>query len=446
MKGARMKRAIVWGVIGLAVAGLVVYAVRPRPVPVESAAVTRGVMTVALTEEAKTRLDRTYVVSMPVAGRLFRVHLIEGDQVDSGAVVARIDTFDRAERLKTLEAQVREIEAQMLGVDKAKPKPEDFAAAELAVAESRLRLAAAHKALEEVRITYCEQEKQYLRTQRLFDDRTVSQSEMDEEQRKYLVLRASHEQAQLNADVAAKTVEANEVKLKRLHASVDDNEYQRAAFQAQIRRLQAEQALVRDELAQSLIRAPVAGPVLSLQNEDQRVLVAGAAILTLGDLDSLRVESDILSEEIRRLHVGQPVEIRGPAAGAAPVLGRIERIFPAGFDKVSSLGIEQQRVKVIVAFDNSQACLRPGVRVDVRIITDRKENALLVPERALFKVHNAWHVFATRDGRARLTPVSIGLRNDEFAEVLDGLREGDRVIPSPPADLQDGARVAAAPR
>jgi len=433
-----MWRILVWVGIAVAVALVVVYVAWPRPREVETALCSRGAIEAFVSEEAETRLDDEYVVTMPVAGRLLRIGLMAGDQVDSGNLIAQVDTFERRERLKTLQSRVREIEARIVGVDEAKPKPDDIRAADLAVQEARIRLDAAGKALEVTRINYEQEKKQYERLARLHAAGTISDSEFDEAQRKFLTLKTQHDEADLQAGVAAKVLEQAEVKLKRLRESADDNEYLRSVLKAQIQQIEADVAIVQDELAKSEIRAPVSGPVLETYQDDEQVLLAGARLLKIGDLRSIRVEADVLSEEVGRVKVGQEVEIAGAAVGQSAILGKVERIYPAGFKKISSLGIEQQRVKVIVAFDNTLARLRPGVRVDLRIITDRKQDALLISERALFKADDRWHVFVVRDRRARLTPVKIGLRNDEFAEITEGLEPGETVISSPPADLSDG--------
>ncbi len=442
-----MKRIIFWSVAAIVVVLFVVYAVWPRPLEVETAVAELGSIEATIPEEGETRLDDEYVVSMPVAGRLLRVDLKEGDMVEQGSLVARVDTFEREQQLKQLESRVLEIQALIVGVDEAKPKPDEIRAAELAVEEAKIRKDLARKTLEEASINYEEEEKEYRRRESLLAEKAISQSVFDEARRRYLTLRAQYDQAVLDGEVAAKALEQAEVKLKRLKESVDDNEYQRTAYQAQIGQTQAAMVVLKDELGKSEVRAPVPGPVLEKYQEDERVLAAGAPILKLGDLFSIRIESDILSEEVGRVKVGQEVLIQGPAVGNPPLMGEVERIYPAGFEKISSLGIEQQRVKVIVAFDNSGVQLRPGVRVDIEIITDRRENVLLIPERALFKVEGLWHVFVVRGKSAHRVPVEIGLRNDEFAEVVEGLKAGDIVIPSPPAKLTDGATVRpAAPR
>ena len=435
-----MKRILTW-TAAIVVALLIAYAVWPRPLEVEVVPCSRGPIEAFVSEEAETRLDDEYVISMPVNGRLLRVNLKEGALVEKGSVIARVDTFEREEQLKRLDAHVREVRALIVGVDKAKPKPEDIQAAQLAIEEAKLRCDAARKSLEAARINYEQEEKQYERRKLLVAGGAISQSDFDEAQRRYLMLKTQYDEAVSREGAVGKLVEQAKVQLKRLRESIDDNEFQRAAHLAQIQRIEAEKAILRDELAKSEIRAPVSGPILEKYQEDEQVLGAGTPLLKIGDLSSIRIESDILSEEIGHVKVGQEVEISGPAVGGEPIAGKVARIYPSGFEKISSLGIEQQRVKVIIAFDNTPLQLRPGVRLDVRIIVAGRRDALLIPERALFKVSNQWNVFTVRDGLAQLAPVQVGLRNDEQAQITKGLQAGDLVMPNPPQQLKDGAKV-----
>jgi HlyD family secretion protein len=191
-----------------------------------------------------------------------------------------------------------------------------------------------------------------------------------------------------------------------------------------------------------VLRAPVAGPILEKYVESRRVLPPGTPLLKMGDLSSVEIESDILSEEVVRVHSGQRVEISGKAVGRETSFeGKVKRIYPSAFMKISALGIEQQRVKTIIAFDNSTLGLRPGTRLDVRIITAEKQNAVSVPERSIFRREGKWYVFTVQGGRARLAPVSLGLKNDEWAEITDGLTAGDVIILEPKNDLEDGVRI-----
>ena len=135
------------------------------------------------------------------------------------------------------------------------------------------------------------------------------------------------------------------------------------------------------------------------------------------------------------------MEVGGKALQGEIVEGTVTRVYPAGFMKISSLGIQQQRVRTIIEFDNSNINLRPGTSVEVKIITAENPNALAVPERATFRQDGQWSVFRVRNGHAELVPVTLGLKNDDWAEIVEGLSAGDIVVAEPKNDLEDGARV-----
>jgi energy-coupling factor transporter ATP-binding protein EcfA2 len=179
--------------------------------------------------------------------------------------------------------------------------------------------------------------------------------------------------------------------------------------------------------------------------------------LWFGDLEITRftaaeVEADILTLDVVAAKVGDAVEIYGPAIGQPSVRGKVARIFPAGFTKVSSLGVEQQRVKVVIHFDDKDELKRllrerglgVGYRVRVRIFTADKSRAILIPRSALFRAADGkWQLFAVRNGRASLQTVEVGLMNDEQAEIRSGVAEGELVVLAPESSLTDGMRVDA---
>ena len=199
------------------------------------------------------------------------------------------------------------------------------------------------------------------------------------------------------------------------------------------------------------MRSPVDGVVLDRLVSNERYLSAGTTLLEIGRLEDLEVEADVLSLDVVAAKVGDRVEIYGPAIGLPPARAVVARIYPAGFTKLSSLGVEQQRVKVILRFEPNELKrllqnrrLGVGYRVRVKIFTADKTQALLVPRSALFRAaDNSWRVFAVRDGRARLQTVEVGLMNDEQVEILKGLSENEPVVLAPESDLTDGTRVIA---
>jgi HlyD family secretion protein len=165
--------------------------------------------------------------------------------------------------------------------------------------------------------------------------------------------------------------------------------------------------------------------------------------MQIGDPLDLEVVADLLSTDAVQIRPGSPVTIDG--WGGAPIRGRVTRIDPAGFTKVSALGIEEQRVRTTVEFvdpEQTWSSLGHNYRVNVHVTIWRGQNVLMVPVGALFRLEGSWAVFAVKDGRARATRVEIGHRNDQVAEVLSGLSGRDRVVIHPSDRVTDGARIA----
>jgi HlyD family secretion protein len=205
------------------------------------------------------------------------------------------------------------------------------------------------------------------------------------------------------------------------------------------------------ERERGTMRSPVRGVVLTRRIENEQYLPAGTELLTIGQLDQLQVESDVLSQDVVRIQVGDPVEVYGPAVGGGlgeGVPAAVGQIYPAGFTKISSLGVEEQRVKVIVAFADEvirqllQKQMGVDYRVRVRIYSRRQPRTLFVPRSCLFRGPDGnWHLFVAGTRRAALRRVAVGLMNDAVAEITAGLSEGDRVVLAPETSLAHGVRI-----
>ena len=193
------------------------------------------------------------------------------------------------------------------------------------------------------------------------------------------------------------------------------------------------------------VRAPEAGSVMSVTNESAGVIPEGTPLLTIGDPTRIEVVVDLLSREAVRVSPGDEVLIT-QWGGPAPLAGTVDRIEPFGRLKVSALGIEEQRVNVIVAFApearDAASRLGHGYQIDATMVLWRSEDALRVPIGALFRGQDGnWRVFVNDGGRARERPIELGQINDEFAEVKSGLAEGDAVIVNPGNQLREGDRI-----
>ncbi len=435
------KRYVFIGVIVLAVLAGGFVAVRGPAVAVAVAHPQRLDVRAYVAEDAKTRLNYEYIVDMPVSGTLKRIQLEEGDYVEKGQVIAEVDPYDLTQRAQQVEAQIKQRKAQILGVDVAKPKPEDIESAKLRVTEMTHALEISRKAQSVAQANFDEASREYDRAQGLFKAGAASQSYLDEAQMRYTALQAEKDQRSLEIERADQALDQARLAAQRLVGSIDDNEYQREGFLAEIAAQEAELAILKEDLSKTSIKAPVSGPVLEKFVEDSRVLVEGSQVLRIGDMDSIEIECDVLSEEISAVAPGNKVLVTGKALMGKTLEGAVKRIYPSGFMKISALGVEQQRVKTIIEFDNTTAKLRPGTSVDVEIITQEAPQAIAVPDRAVFRDGDKWAVFVVEGGRARLRNVEVGIRNEDWAEITSGLTEQDEVVGELSNSLADGVRV-----
>jgi HlyD family secretion protein len=225
------------------------------------------------------------------------------------------------------------------------------------------------------------------------------------------------------------------------------------ALQAAVHELEAARAVLQQITAPSTsgaglltLRSPISGVVLRVHQESEAQVPAGTPLIEVGNPAELEVVVDLLSADAVRVKPGFPALLSGWGGGVS-LRGRVRRVEPSGFTKVSALGVDEQRVNVLLDFDDARARsmeLGDGYRVEVAVIVWERENVLKVPTSALFRVGNEWAVFTVRDGRAAQTTVQIGQRNAVEAELISGLSEGDPVLVHPGDTVQNG--VAVVPR
>ncbi|RDD62952.1 efflux RND transporter periplasmic adaptor subunit [Ferruginivarius sediminum] len=394
------RRWIVWTLLALGVAALLALALWPRAEEVEVAVVERGAMRVTVQDEGRTRVRELYSVAAPVAGELDRIDLEAGDRVTAG---------------ETVVARIRPMESPFLD-----PRSEAAAAARLEAARAAVDLAQAELRRAEAERDYASQELQ--RARRLAERGNISESRLDQ---------AESRMRSARADVAAA-----EAALRLRREELDEA------------RAQLTQPSPRAHSPGSscciTVTAPVSGEVLQVLRKSAGPVVEGAELLTIGDASELEVVVDLLSTDAVKVRPGAAVDVVG-WGGEQPLKGTVRRVEPFGFTEVSALGIEEQRVNVIVDVDAAaarDAGLRHGFRVEPRITVWRGEDVLRLPLGALFRSADGhWAVFVSRDGRARLRNIEIGQTNSEVVEVPDGLEAGERVILFPSDRISEGTRI-----
>jgi HlyD family secretion protein len=369
----------------------------PAPVNVETAGVRRGALTIKVEEDGVTRVRDRYLVAAPVSGLLMRPTLRVGDAVKRGEVVAVI--VPNA--------------AQMLD---ARTRAELAARVQAASAQA----SRARALFRQSEAALIQAQNEHLRLEKLGTEGFASQTEL--------------ERAAVTLELRRKDVDAARFEAD---AAEHDLDQARAALR--------EGDGLRDGGPRHswTMRAPVDGTVLRLAQESEIALAIGAAVMEIGDLSRLEARIDVLSTEVTRIRQQAYVELD---AGGVRLAGRVRRIEPSGYTKVSALGIEEQRVDVLVdILPNPTALERvaDGFRVDAAIEVAHEDDVLLIPLAALFRHGEEWATYRVVDGRARLVTLRIGNRSDEQAAVLSGIEAGAAVIVYPSDAVHDGARVRA---
>ncbi|WP_313904701.1 efflux RND transporter periplasmic adaptor subunit [Rhizobium bangladeshense] len=394
-----MKHVVGMAALGALAAGAVWFA-WPQPIAVDIATVTKGPMEVTIEDEARTRVRHVYTVSAPIAGRVLRIspprHV--GDQViaDETVVAVMQPTVPSFHDARTHE----ELQAALAAAD---------AAITLAEAEIR-RIDAAFA---------------FARTEL---QRASALAQSGAGSRKAL-------------DQATLDVDANQAALASAKAELEVRRNERASVASRL----SEPSDASSQLSRGCciqLRAPVTGRILKIIQESEGVVQAGAPLLEIGDPLDLEIVADLLSTDAVRIRPESPVQIDG--WGGPPVEGRVTRIDPAGFLKVSALGIEEQRVRTTIDFvdpPGKWSSLGHDYRVIVHVEIWKATDALTVPVAALFRTGENWAVFVARDARAHLTVVEIGRRNSRVAEVQSGLAANDRVVLHPSDRIRDSVTI-----
>ena len=398
----KMRTWISIAVATLGAIGLLAWALAPRPIEVELATVTSGHFETTVDEDGKTRLRDRYVVAAPLAGLLSRVTLREGDAVAAGDVVA---TLSPALSPMLDERTLREQQARI-----------DGAGAQVKRATARLEAA---------RVALLQANHDLLRSEQLAAQGFVSATKLD-------IDRLSTLSAQKDVDAA----------VEDRHVAEYEVEQARAA-------LLAVRGTDRQDRGTFPVRAPVAGRVLRVVQPSESPVALGAPLIELGDTCALEIVAELLTTDALRAQPGSPVTIER-WGGEGVLQGRVRRVEPGGFTKVSALGVEEQRVRVLIDITSPAErwqALGDGFRVSVRIVTMAIDGALKVPVSAVFPLPEApgaaagpMAVFAV-DRRARQTAVEVGARNGSEAWLVKGVKLGQPVIVYPPSQVKDGARV-----
>lgn len=399
MSPVTKRRILFWTPFAVLLAAGLVWLFRPQPVPVDIVTAQRGPMRVTVDEEGETRVRDAFVVSAPVAGFKERIDLKVGDPVTAN---------------ETVLASIVPSSPEFLN-----PRSQMQAQATVKAAEASLKLAQANVRRAQAEFDYAQSE--LARARRLARSGNISESALDSAQRALETRQAALEESQ--AQIGVREYEL---------------EHARAALVApgETRPDPGQCGCVR-------VYSPIDGRVLRIPSESEGVVPAGAELAEIGNPADLEIVVDLLSSDAVKVSPGQPVVI-DDWGGDQPLAGVVSRVEPYGFTKVSALGIEEQRVNVIVDIKSPHEewkNLGHGYRVEARIILWQSNDALSVPFAALFRRGEDWAVFKVENGLARTRVVKVGRQNGIRAQILDGLKQGDRIVLHPSGRVSEGTEV-----
>jgi HlyD family secretion protein len=391
----RRRTSIVGGLLLLLLAAFGLYCIlMPQPVLVETAEVVAATFQDTIEEDGRTRVRDRYLVSAPLSGRVQRMALEAGDDVQEGQTLAIITPPVSP----LLDTRVRlELEAQA-------------GAAEAAVEE-------AESLHEQAKVLLAQARADLARTQKLAEQNVAAAAQLQREE--------------LLALAAERQVIATE---RRWHAATHVLEQARVALKT----------VDYSEPGESYpVLSPIKGRVLRVVQESENVVSQGSPLIEMGDPGDLEIAADVLTTDAARIEDGDKVIVRR-WGGPTELDGAVRRIEPSGFTKVSALGVEEQRVWVIVDLTSPRETwtgLGDGYRVEVEIVVDQTDQATVVPIGALFRRGAAWNVFVVEGSRVHLREIQVGRLSPRFAAVAQGVRPGETVVVYPPAALDDGTAI-----
>ena len=386
-----------WIITAVIVVAALAYGLKPQPALVETAVIEEGQFQVTINEEGITRVKDRYVISAPVSGYVRRIDLDIGDTVEKQQILTQLEPL----RSNVLD-------------------PRNRAEAEARVAAANSALLVAQQQAEAAKVDADFANQEFERKQKLKAKGFISEEELHaaqtEKRRADAVLRS----ARFSVDVAKYDLQAANTLLQYSAAQKTDG-------------------VLREHVP---IESPVNGSVLSIHRKSEGVVNAGTPLLEVGDPAALEVAVDVLSFDAVNIAPGMEVSLQ--RWGGDSIKGAVRVVEPVGFTKVSALGVEEQRVWVIVDLvsprDQWQR-LGDGYRMDATFLVWQADNVVIAPNASLFRLNNEWQVFKLVDGEVQQQQVTVGKRNGLHAQILKGLAPGDEVVVHPDSELKDGGEV-----
>lgn len=402
----------------------------------------RGEIRESFREPAKTRLENTWTVTAQVTGRIGRIDLEPGDAVGKGQVLAVYDRLPLQSALDEAEARVEQLKAQLKLIEDASVETADLKAAEARASSSTERIKSAEAQIDAVKARVLRTQKDLARAKDLVDAGALDPQTLDAQQMAATEAQESLKQAEADLEAQRGVAEADKATAVMIEKRIGRKALERKQTQASLEQAEAQMAAAQHDLDLAEVISPIDGTVLERYERGEKPVTSGTPLLLLGNPEDIEVIADVLTEDALKLKPGDEVSLEA-LSGEELFSGAVKRIEPQGFTKLSSLGVEQQRVNVIVSLPGTSADVGVGYRLYARFFTGTQKGVLIVPRYTVLQSPDQTnYVYVVEDAKVRRRNVRPGLKSDLAVEITKGLAEADMVVSSPDATLEEGSAVS----
>lgn len=408
---------------------------------VEAVSPRRGEIRESFREPARTRLAKTYPITMPVSGRLARIDLEPGDEVIAGQLLVEIDLVPFREAAAEAKAAIEELEAEIEVKEDNRLENTALDEALAAVKAAAEALNAANAKVDAEKAFADRMAKELTRKETLAKESVIAEDQLDDAKLGAETSLIKLREEEFNRAALKAIIVAVNLGPRAIEQFISKKGLEKAVLEHRLVQARSRLARAEHELKLAQVRSPIDGVVLERREQGDRWLAAGSPLLLLGNLEQLEVVADVLTQDALRLDLGSEVLLE-PASGLPEISGKVKQIEPAGFTKLSSLGVEQQRVKVIVDFAGPHERIGVAYRLHARFLTGSKKDALIVPRFSVLQAPDrSFYVLKIEGGRLKQRTVMLGLKSDLEMEVVEGVNESDVLVARPDATMRGGAKV-----
>jgi HlyD family secretion protein len=405
-------KKLFWSVIIviICVTGISGYIIMQQGQAVKTSIVEKGEIKHYVDDTAVVQSNNKQTVYIEGSGKITGINVNVGDSVKKNDILLTMDKKDMELKLKDADSKIDAAKAQLESAD---------------ISNYANKIEVAQAEVDKAKISYESAERNFNNSKTLYETGAISKQEFD------------------NSEDAYKSAEAD---LRSSNNQLEDIKkgtpsYVKEGYMAGLEQAMILKDSIMSEIDKQQVLAPIDGVIIEKLVEENSMGTPGTAAFLVGDTKSLELESDILSDDIYRIKIGNDVEISGKAIGDSILNGKVVKIAPEAKNITSSLGVNQKRVPITIEISDDTDLLKPGYDLDVKVITEVKSDTLVIPDSAVFDYQGNSCVFVVENGKAVIRQIKKGIESENEIEVLDGLKEGEKILSKPNNDTKEGMKI-----